>query len=270
MPKRIIAGISALLAAAILLAGSCTGTAPSSNTTQTPPTSTIDTIGIAISHDQALAVASQYLPEDAVSQSAIVAYLDKRTDALYSWMISFSGFSMTRSELTDCGWKEDGKTIFPDYPYAEYHYAVFNIDADTGKVLCKAVYVKQEELLPVITAVAWIPGERPIETVSIQVCTSAPEGPTIEVKLKNMDEKAIVYVDVSLGLTIQRSEGLFDVAFDVTASQPLICGETIAAARLLDGAGYEAGQYCPVFIHGTFQNGDSFQYTQYVQVLESP
>jgi hypothetical protein len=115
-----------------------------------------------------------------------------------------------------------------------------------------------------------LPTEHPIDTVSIVGHVPNPPnpgGPTIEVTFKNVSDKPVVFLMVTLGLEmVSRSQPLFDLPSDVSVPKPSLPGQTISTERLLNGAGYELNQYYPVFILGTFQDGSTFDYTQYVDI----
>jgi hypothetical protein len=276
MRRRIIAGILVLLLSASVLASACaTSTSSSVSTPQNTtsiatslaPVSSSQNYSPAISKEQAIAIASPYLPVKIILQSKITVQLEFNQFSTYVWQVSFEGFSATQEELTTAGWESSHYTVFPDYPGSLYHFAYFNIDADTGKLLIKEVNVVSGGPGPETTAAFWLPSERPLETVSLLIHIPNPPnpgGPTIEVNLKNVSDKIIVSLNVELGISYGRFP--FEVVFNVSASSPVIPGGTISTGRFLNGAGFETGQYYPIFINGSFQNGTTFGYTQYIQI----
>ena len=264
-----------------------TVTAALTRTNDTPATRTIET---AVSRDKAIAIASQYLTLTLIQQSEVSIQLGERsrlpaqTAPQYVWQVSFSGFSASRDELISAGWQEDGRTIFPDYPGAEYKYAYFNIDAGSGRLLIKAVSVLPGTPPPPdASAVVWIPSERPIEVVSLyrkdntattimpdgRTATSIiPSGPSLQISVKNAGTQAVTRLYVELGISVTKDAPFF-FGFNITASSPLEPGETVSAGRFLMMASYGERQYYPVFISGTFQNGSTFGYTQYIAIPKS-
>jgi hypothetical protein len=245
-------------------------------TATSSPTQTIQT---SISRDQAIAIASQYLPSDSLRQSQINAQLDLRTEVSpqqvpttnlpYSWIVSFDGFSTSRSELSSFGWKDENHTAFPDFPGKMYRFAAVNVDAYSGSVLFKEVSVLEEPLAPSTVSIVSLPTEHPIDTVSVVVHLPNPPnpgGPTIEVGFENVSEKPVVSLIVSIGLEVLRSQGSFNLPSDVSILNPFMPGQTISTERLLNGAGYGTYQYYSVFLSGKFQDGSTFEYTQYVEV----
>jgi hypothetical protein len=285
---RLNAGLSFLfcLLPVISVFGSCESTVKTENITfsateivtiTSPYTQAVE---IPISRDQAVAIASQYLPPDSLRQSRITAELGLRTEISspkipaitlpYSWIVSFVGFSTSRSELASFGWKDENQTYFPDFSGKMYRFAAVNVDANTGEVLFKEVSVLEEPLSPSEVSIVSLPTEHPIDTISVVVHVPNPPnpgGPTVEVTFKNVSDKPVVFLMVSLGLEmVSRSEGFLTLPSDVSASNPFTPGQTITSERLLNGAGYETYQYYPVFISGKFQDGSTFEYIQYVEV----
>ena len=281
--RRLIIALCLMLAAT-LLAGACsvaatpettmssvvatTATHSTAMTTATsaPPSPTCEP---AVSREQAIALAAQNMPANLIAESSISAQLVLNSYSVYVWQVAFEGFSAAEDEIMEAGWEPGNYTIFPDYPGAEYHYAYFNIDAETGKLLIKAVEVLPGALSPDTTSVVWIPSEKPIEVLSVvgQIPEPYnPGGPTITVSLKNVSDKLIVSLNVELGITTTKAMP-FIVVFNVSVSSPFVPGATLSAMRLTNGGiGYTDGQYYPVFISGSFQDGTTFSYTQYIQL----
>ena len=220
-----------------------------------------------ISKEQAIAIASPYLPAKIILQSKVSVQFEFNQFSAQVWQVSFEGFSATQDELTAAGWEASHYTIFPDYPGSLYHFAYFNIAADTGKLLIKEVNVVPGGPGPETTAVFCGPSERPIEVLSLHVSSGPPlpAGPTMQISVKNIGAQAISSLSIELGIAVIRPD-FFSFSFQITALSPLLPNQTANAERLMTTSSYVEGQYYPVFIHGYFQDGTDFDYTQYIQI----
>jgi hypothetical protein len=268
--QRILFGASCLLIMVSLFVSSCSNSVPSSSTieistgqtaeTTSTPTESIETT---VSRDQALAIAAQQLPPNVILQSTIAIQLKPpgKFESHYFWNVAFDGFTITRDELIAFGWRAFTNVSLPNFP--EYHVADINVDAETGIIESKGASIVRLGPMPTEAL-----SEQPIEVISMLRHIPNPPnpgGPTIELILKNLSAKTVVSLSVLLGIKYSINIP-FEIFFDVSASNPLTSGKTISGRRFLAGAGYEDGQYYPVFISGTFQDGLIFSYTQYVQV----
>jgi hypothetical protein len=100
-------------------------------------TAAINTSTWVISEEQAIEIASGYLPAQ-VSENAVVyigmsTVTEPGTDTRYIWVVAFSGVTISNQEL---GWQSGPDTLIDDS--AEYSDSFqINIDAQTGKPLFK-------------------------------------------------------------------------------------------------------------------------------------
>lgn len=266
-----------MLLAVSMMASACAASISSSvSTTQNATSIAMSTTLVSlsptynpvISKEQAIAIASPYLPTNIILQSKITVQMEFNQFSTHVWQVSFEGFSATQDELIAAGWEASNYTIFPDYPGSLYHFAYFNIGADTGKLLIKEVNVVPDSPNPATTSVVWLPSERPIEVVSLHLNDGShvPAGPAMEINVRNIGTQAITILIIELGIPVTRPNFFSFVDFAITASSPLLPGQTANSERLMMNSSYIEGQYYPVFIHGYFQDGTDFDYTQYIQI----
>jgi hypothetical protein len=100
-------------------------------------TTAINTSAWPISEDQAIEIASGYLPAH-VSESAVIdigmgTVAEPGTDTRYIWGVVFSGVTITNQEL---GWKSGPDTWIDDSAEYSDNFQI-NIDAQTGETLFK-------------------------------------------------------------------------------------------------------------------------------------
>ena len=118
------------LTSLILLLTSC---APSLKTESLPPMPSTK-----ITLDEAVSIASAYVPPDALSRAEITA----ATYPLYakkprSWVIIFNNVFVTSEQLVKFGWKANTNTDFnpPDDSYARI---IIHVDTSTGDIIRKS------------------------------------------------------------------------------------------------------------------------------------
>jgi hypothetical protein len=89
-----------------------------------------------VSRDQALGIACQCFPASVILQSKITVTLwPKRNLNNPVWQISLTGFNTTRDALLEFGWSASLLTLGDP----GYHFALINVDAETGAILDKSV-----------------------------------------------------------------------------------------------------------------------------------
>jgi hypothetical protein len=103
----------------------------------------------------------------------------------------------------------------------------------------------------------------PIEIVSVLDTYEAgqtvnPAGPEIEITLKNVSDKSIVSLNVTL---LESGERSFDFDFYVTSSHPLIPNKNIGSKRSLIGGGWGDSIPYSLVINGTMASGETFSFT---------
>lgn len=100
-------------------------------------TTAINTSAWPISEEQAIEIASGYLPTK-VSENAVVdigmgTVAEPDTDIRYVWVVGFTGVTVTNQEL---GWKSGPDTLIDDSAEYSDNFQI-NIDAQTGETLFK-------------------------------------------------------------------------------------------------------------------------------------
>ena len=135
MKKLSIMALLSTILSAVLLLPAC------------QPDDAVTTIAIAaagetmhISRNQAIAIASNQIPPDSLSQAEVNVYFDSEPGMNGSWVVYFQHLHKTRTELEEFGWQEGSDTSFGDLPddLDEYYGAMIYIDVETGDVLSKA------------------------------------------------------------------------------------------------------------------------------------
>jgi hypothetical protein len=107
--------------------------------------------------------------------------------------------------------------------------------------------------------------QQPIEIISVQMPPQLPNpgGPRVEITLKNVSVEPVT----SLTATLEQTNRDFDFNFNVTPSNPLPPDKSISATLLLIGGGVSENHSYPLTIKGAFQSGDTFVYTEQVQIV---
>jgi hypothetical protein len=104
------------------------------------------------------------------------------------------------------------------------------------------------------------PAKQPIEVISVIEVDSSPNpaGGIVEIVLKNVSERSII----SLNVTLQESgERSWEYDFNVTPSNPLVPYEQISSQRRLIGGGWGGGVPYSLTINGTMESGEAFTFT---------
>ena len=114
--------------------------------------------------------------------------------------------------------------------------------------------------------VSTLEDQQPIEITSVlgPLQPFTPAGPAVEITLKNVAVEPVISLTATL--EVNRS---FNIAFNVTPSNPLQPDRSTSARRTLIGGGFSGGNVSyPLTINATHQNGAQFVYTKLVQILE--
>lgn len=106
-------------------------------------------------------------------------------------------------------------------------------------------------------------GQQPIIVVSVTgpLPPINPGGPNVEITLKNVSTNPVASLTAALELT-----RAFTFNFDVSQAKPLLPENTVSAELTLIGGGFSDNISYTLQINGTFQNGDSFAYSEPVQI----
>ncbi len=95
-----------------------------------------------------------------------------------------------------------------------------------------------------------------------------PAGPVIGITLMNVAEMPIISLNTSLRLESQLSLAIsYSFIFSVSASNPLLPGQSVKDIQTLIGGGFDSSQSYHLIIAGTFENGMEFSYIQPVQII---
>jgi hypothetical protein len=100
-----------------------------------------------------------------------------------------------------------------------------------------------------------------IITVSGPLQPINPGGPVVEIVLKNVSSEPVTALTATLELS--RS---FSFSFAVSATGPLLAGQTISAKQTLIGGGFSGGSSYPLTINGSMLNGAAFTYSRQVTI----
>jgi len=92
-----------------------------------------------ISEDEAVDIASSWIPPDILLRANVDAYFDSERGVKGIWQVYFQRLGVTRVELEEFGWEEGDNTSFGDLPgdLNEYYGVLINVDAKTGDILSK-------------------------------------------------------------------------------------------------------------------------------------
>jgi len=105
----------------------------------TPDVPPFDQSNWKITQDQAIAIASQYLPANIASRATIEANMEAAGNSTtgesnYYWDVDFEKISVTQAEL---GWQSDSRTNLNPGPDGTFDEITIRIDAVTGEVVSK-------------------------------------------------------------------------------------------------------------------------------------
>jgi len=91
------------------------------------------------SEDEAIDIASRWIPPDILLRAKVDAYFDSEQSTNGIWQVYFQHLGVTRVELEEFGWEEGDNTSFGDLPddLNEYYGVLINVDAKTGDILSK-------------------------------------------------------------------------------------------------------------------------------------
>jgi hypothetical protein len=110
-----------------------------------------------------------------------------------------------------------------------------------------------------------MPQYRPIEVVGVvgPIPPYNPGGPMVEVTLKNIGGEPVVQLKAALQLG-----KYYDFSFNVTASAPLVTGQSTTFKRILVGPGstIDSEASYPLKIAATLQSGSIIEYTVQVKM----
>ena len=270
---KITRAIGAILitVAVVAVASSCLNAPPS--TGNPPAATTTVTIETPVSRDQAVGIAAQSLPGTAISQSEITAQLAPSPfpGSDYVWWVMFDGFFLTGDQMADSGWHIGPDTHMSGAVDGGFSFAYFYIDPVTGTVIQKSsggIWAPPYPILaPTPTVFTQLPpNELPIEIISVSKTDTAPGQPggaSVEISLASTANEGIV----SLTLTLPASSfGPAVYLFDVSPSNPLKPGGKASETQVLLNAGENGADTYLLHIQGTFLNGKTFEYQQYVKI----
>ncbi|MDD4924256.1 MAG: hypothetical protein PHF74_05425 [Dehalococcoidales bacterium] len=105
--------------------------------------------------------------------------------------------------------------------------------------------------------------DQPIEIVSVKGPLEPinPGGPIVGITVKNISNNTIVSFRITLEL-----DRTFRFEFDVSDTNPLLPNKTIYMEQILINGGFADDIEYPLEINGTFQDGNTFSYTEQVVI----
>jgi hypothetical protein len=114
--------------------------------------------------------------------------------------------------------------------------------------------------------------QQPIEIISVlgPLPPINPGGPIVEITLKNVSNNPVIFLTATLRIQSALPNQSYDFDFNVSASNPLSPNTSISQKRTLIGGGFADSYSYPLTISGTFQNGNSFGFTEQVMIASPP
>lgn len=112
--------------------------------------------------------------------------------------------------------------------------------------------------------------KEPVEVISIigPIPPFNPGGPVIEITLKNISNTSIVSLSAALGINSNLNRP-YEFAFNVSAGNPVLPGNSITSRETLIGAGFGDNVAYPLEISGSLGSGEKFDFTKQV-MIEGP
>jgi len=86
-----------------------------------------------ITEDEAIAIASDLLPPEAVARARVMSLLRQELGAHGTWQVQFLSANVTQEEL---GWQEDARTKFVGSDEVLMN-VIISIDAETGEIISR-------------------------------------------------------------------------------------------------------------------------------------
>lgn len=268
--------ISFLLTIATIAAGAAACSKPLSSlsdTTNQTPTVTIET---PVSRDQAIGIAAQNLPAAAIAKSEITAQLTPSylPGSDYVWWVLFDGFFLSGDQMAEAGWHIGPDTHMSGTVGGGFGFAYFDIDPVSGTVIQKdagGIWAPPLQIInptPIPTVFTQLPlSELPVAIISVSktdIGPAQPGGADVKITLENNTNQGIASLVATLP---SASFGPAEYSFDVSSSKPLNPGATATETQvLLNGGEIGVNSYL-MTIQGTFSNGKTFNYEQYIQIM---
>jgi hypothetical protein len=88
-----------------------------------------------------------------------------------------------------------------------------------------------------------------------------PGGPKVKITLQNIGGEPLISLTASLSINSALNKP-YEFSFAVSKEQPLAPNASISSTQTLIGGGFSNDQAYPLTVSGTWQNGNTFSFTQ--------
>ncbi len=148
----------------------------------------------------------------------------------------------------------------------DIHRQGIPVSGKTPAIVMSSVIILSTLLSAALSYERSLPIGSPVGVVSVKgpVPPYTPGGPAVAIVVQDVSN--IPVTDLTAILYLSSGSGGLQFTFGISASNPLMPGQTAQATRILIGGGFDSSQSYPLRINSMLQNGAEFSYLLQVQI----